>query len=429
MQRRTFVTGLGLTGLALTTACAKGGQDSDGDTSKVTAETEASLTLFYWDKNQTKTVEENLKRFKEKYPKIKVTTNLAGYQDYWKKLRTQAQGDELPDVFWMNGPNIQLYAGNDMLEPLDDVTELGIDWGNYPEALVDLYTFDEKHYGIPKDFDTIACWYNKKIFEQAGVELPQSGWTWDDFHEAAKTISDWGKSKEIYGGVLGFAENQSTYYNTIPQAGGHFLKDNKSGFDDPKSVKGLKVIADWVADGSIAPVDVVTDLKAVNMFKTGKTAMLWCGDWFLSDFIETFKGKESDYDVIELPKDEKQATVIHGLSWAVSQKSANKAAAKVLAAWMGSKESAETEAKNGTAIPAFNDTQDAWVQSAPTWNLQVHIDAADYAVPYPVSENTTAWEDRQNDFLLPAFSGEKDVEEAASEYATFMNEALAKEQG
>ncbi|WP_406716626.1 ABC transporter substrate-binding protein [Trueperella pyogenes] len=425
MKRRSFLAGMVLSCLVLA-SCQAGAGGSDTQT--ISADSQAELTLFYWDKNQTKTVEDNIKRFNEEYPNIKVTTNLAGYSDYWKKLRTQAQGDELPDVFWMNGPNIQLYASNGMLEPLDEVTRLGIDWANYPQALVDLYTFEGKHYGIPKDFDTIALWYNKKIFEQAGVDLPKSGWTWKDFHDTAKAISNWGKDQGIYGCALSFAENQSTYYNTIPQAGGFFLKDGKSGFDDPASIEGLKALADWAADGSIAPVDVVTDLKANNMFKTGKAAMLWAGDWQTPDFAESFKGKESDYDVIELPRQQKQATVIHGLSWAVSQKSINKAAAKALAAWMGSEESQKVEAKNGTAIPAFNGTQDSWVRSAPAWNLQAYIDAASYAVPYPVSKNTTAWEDRQNEVLLPGFSGKKSIKEVANEFATLHNEALAKEQ-
>lgn len=145
MKRRSFLAGMVLSCLVLA-SCQAGAGGSDTQT--ISADSQAELTLFYWDKNQTKTVEDNIKRFNEEYPNIKVTTNLAGYSDYWKKLRTQAQGDELPDVFWMNGPNIQLYASNGMLEPLDEVTRLGIDWANYPQALVDLYTFEGKHYGI-----------------------------------------------------------------------------------------------------------------------------------------------------------------------------------------------------------------------------------------------------------------------------------------
>ncbi|WP_446909783.1 extracellular solute-binding protein, partial [Klebsiella pneumoniae] len=84
-----------------------------------------------------------------------------------------------------------------------------------PEALVKLYTYDGKHYGVPKDFDTIGVFYNKKIFKDAGVELPTADWTWDDFHDKAKKISDWGKSKGIYGCATTInGDGQGTYYNT-----------------------------------------------------------------------------------------------------------------------------------------------------------------------------------------------------------------------
>ncbi|MDO5721291.1 MAG: sugar ABC transporter substrate-binding protein [Actinomycetaceae bacterium] len=431
LNRRNFlaVLAFGTTSAALA-ACSKdsGTSAGAGSAETLSPDTKAELTLAYWDKNQSPTIEANLASFKEKYPNITVTTNLSGYADYWKKLRTQAEGKNLPDVLWMNGPNIQLYAGNDMLEPLDVVTDMGIKWEDYPKALVDLYTFDGKHYGIPKDFDTVGVFYNKKIFADAGVEPPQSGWTWEDFHEKAKAISDWGKDKGIWGAACPVASNQSTYYNTIYQAGGYVIKDGKSGYDDPKTIEGLKCWVDWIADGSVAPPDVVADVKPNNMFTGEKSAMFWSGDWIAAEIAEAFKGREEDIEVIELPKKEKQATIIHGLGWAVSQHSTNKAAAKALAAHMACKESQEVEAANGTAIPAFNGTQDPWLATYPKWNCKVFIDGADqYAVPYPVSKNTEAWASTEGDYVIPAFSGTKPVEEAAKELAAAMNEALAKE--
>lgn len=430
IDRRGFIAGAALATLAIA-GCSSSKKDAGSGTASIAPDTSAELVLAYWDKNQTRTVKENIKSFNKKYPNVKVTTNLAGYEDYWKKLRTQAQGNELPDVFWMNGPNIQLYAGNGMLAPIDKVTDAGVKWSDYPEALVKLYTYDDKHYGVPKDFDTIGVFYNKKIFKDAGVELPTADWTWDDFHDKAKKISDWGKSKGIYGCATTInGDGQGTYYNTIFQAGGFVIKDDKSGFDDPKSIEGLQCWADWVKDGSVASPKVITDTKPSQMFKSGKSAMYWSGDWTASELAEEFKGHENDYDVVVLPKKDRKATVIHGLGWVVSARSANQAAALAFVAHMGSKQAQETEARNGTAIPAFHGTQDPWVKAFPQWNCRMFVDAATaYAVTYPVSRNTSVWADKEADYVNPAFSGEMPVPETARKLATFMNDALAKEKG
>ena len=104
------------------------------------------------------------------------------------------------------------------------------------------------------------------------------------------------------------------------------------------------------------------------------------------------------------------------------------AAALALIAHMSGRESQDVEAKNGTAIPALNGTQDAWVKSFPKWNCKIFVDAAtNYAVTYPVSRSTNSWADREADFLNPAFGGEKPVSEAAKKLAAFMNDALNKE--
>lgn len=436
MNRRRFLAGLSALVLsASVAACAdtggagQSGASGDGGASTLSADTSAEISLAYWDKAQTPTIEANIASFNKKYPNIKVTTNLAVYKEYWQKLRTQAEGSTLPDVMWMNGPNIQLYAENGLLLPFDDATSYNIKWEDYPSALVDLYTVNGTHYGIPKDFDTIAVFYNKKIFEQAGVPEPKAGWTWEDFHAAAKKISEWGKDKGIWGCATTInGDGQGTYYNTILQAGGYIIKDGKSGFDDPKSIEGLQFWADLVADGSVAPPAIVSDTKPTDMFNSGKTAMMWAGDWEAPEIAEAYAGRLGEINVVELPKKEKQATVIHGLSWVVSKDTKNVEAAKALAAHMASKESQETEAKNGTAIPAFNGTQEPWIASYPDWNVHVFVDAAaTYAVPYPVSKNTDVWSNAEADYVIPAFAGEKPVKEQAVALASFMNDALSKE--
>lgn len=341
LTRRSVLTGTLATSIALALAACSDDGGSGADTSaSIAPDTKAELTLAYWDKSQTPTIDANIKSFNETYPNITVTTNLTAYADYWKKLRTQAEGRTLPDVMWMNGPNIQLYAGNDMLEPLDDVTAAGIAWSDYPTSLVDLYTYQGVHYAIPKDYDTIGVFYNKTLFASAGAALPTEDWTWEDFHTAARTISAWGKDQGIWGCATTVnGDGQGTYYNTIAQAGGYVIKDGRSGFDNPASVKGLQCWADWIADGSVAPPAVVADTKPESMFTSGKSAMLWAGDWQCAPIAEAFAGRLEEVDVAPLPQGEKRGSIIHGLGWAVARTSGNKAAAKALAAHMASRAS------------------------------------------------------------------------------------------
>lgn len=427
MKRRHFLVGTaGLGATAVLAACGGDENNNAGTTSSsptsLDPDTEASLTLFYWDKEQSATVDDNIKAFNDVYPKITVTTSLASYADYWTKLRTQAEGDELPDVFWMNGPNIQLYASNGMLATLDDLDD--VDWSKYPPALVDLYTVDDQHYGVPKDYDTIACWINKAVFDDAGIEVPTEGWTWDEHHTAAKTIADKGS---FHGALIGVASGQETYYNTIPQAGGYVIQDGKSGYDDPKTWDGVQYLADMIADGSVPSLQVMSDTSAQDLFLNGKGGILWGGSWSATPIRDAFPD-QTQIVAVPLPVGEKQASVIHGISYVANAKSSNLAAAKALVQNMTSQAANEVEAKNGTAIPAYTGTQDQWVEQAPDYNLNIFIEAAEnYAVPYPVSKNTSAWASLEPEYLNKAFSGEMSVEEACTALADEMNKLLEAE--
>ena len=95
-------------------------------------------------------------------------------------LEAGAQGGSLPDVFWMHSNESQRYMSNDMLLDLTDKIKDSdlIDPENYPEDIWGLYTYDDKYYAVPKDIDTIALWYNKTLFDEAGLDYPTADWTW-----------------------------------------------------------------------------------------------------------------------------------------------------------------------------------------------------------------------------------------------------------
>ena len=118
---------------------------------------------------------------------VNVEVQVVPWDQYWTLLEAGAQGGELPDVFWMHSNYSQKFMSNDILLDLTDrVAESDlIDMDNYYEDIAGLYQLDGKVYAIPKDYDTIGLWYNKTMFDEAGIDYPDESWTWDTFAEAA----------------------------------------------------------------------------------------------------------------------------------------------------------------------------------------------------------------------------------------------------
>jgi len=407
------------------TACASGSTASE----PVTTATSASITYGIWDENQIPALEKNIDDFNKIYPNIEVNIDITPWAQYWTKLQTQASGNTLPDVFWMNGPNFQLYAANDQLEPMTNLIDSGeIDPANYVETLNTLYTLDGVQYGMPKDFDTVGLWYNSAILAEAGVSIPDDTWTWDDFKTAAKTVSDNLADQGVYGVATGLTGGQEGYYNTIFQAGGSVISDDgtTSGYDTPETIAGLQFWADLIANGSSPSLQQLSDTPHNVWFTSGKTAFFWSGTWSVAELAAA--ENTADLNVAPLPRGVQQATSIHGLANVVSSQSTNKGAAQAFQAYMGSREAQTSQAEMGAANPAFIGTGQAFIDSVPRFNLQVFIDEADnYAFPFPISKDTAAWTTVENELLPQAFSGARPVAEVAAELAERMNAALASE--
>ena len=420
-----FTAALGVA--VLVAGCSSGSTAApSGDYEAAASDLTAKITYGVWDQTQVDAIDANIAEFNKEYPNIDVNVNVTPWDSYWPKLQTQASSNTLPDLFWMNGPNFQTYGAADKLEPITgEVKADAIDPDNYPAALNDLYTIDGVQYGVPKDYDTIGLWYNSDIFEKAGVALPTDDWTWDDFDAAASAISTALAGDGIYGAAGGM-DGQTTYYNTIFQAGGEVISDDgkTSGFDSAATEKGLQFWTDLIDSGASPSIQQLSDTPAIQWFTSGKLGMLWSGSWSRtavadSEFADVI-------NVAALPHDEEQATVIHGVSNVVAASGKNKQAAQALQVFLASKEAQQQQGDMGAVIPAFTGTQQAFVDSAPNVNLQVFVDATEYARPYPVSANTAEWNAFENELLPDAFSGTVTVEEAAKSLAEKMNTVLAK---
>ena len=396
----------------------------------LTAMADDAVTIRYgiWDSNQEPTLRAIADKFEEENPDIKVEIELTPYKEYFTALETGATGGSAPDVFWMNAPHVTEYARGGMLTDLSPLIEGSetVAKEDFPESLINLYTVDGTWYGMPKGFDTIAVWYNKEIFDNAGVDYPTDDWTWDDFVSIAEKLTD--PEQGIYGAAVQLDE-QAGWYNTIGSFGGYVISDDKktSGFDDPKTKAGIQCWADLIEKGVSPTYAQLSDTSSQNMFESGKLAMQWNGSWSVSEYLGIDEIKDK-IDVVALPTvDGNRSCVIHGLGNVIFSQTQHPEEAWKFVEFLGGKEAMTMQAEAAIDISARTETTSIWVESHPEYNLQVYMDAAQYAYPYPASANTSAWSSPMYDEVYAAFNGDKTVDEACDELAQIMNDALAAE--
>lgn len=394
---------------------------------KAATDDQVEIRYAFWDAAQQKYLEECVKEFNKTYPNIKITLEPNVWDEYWTKLEAGATGGSIADVFWMNGPNITKYVRGDILMPIDDqVKEAGIDLSKYPQGLVELYNVDGSQYAIPKDFDTIGVWYNKKIFDDAGVEYPKDDWTWEDMADIAKQLTK--EDGTVYGIGAGY-DTQIGIYNTIYAAGGKIISEDKktSGYDMPETQAGIQCWID-LQEAGVSPSEAsIEETQAHIQFMSGRLAMYWGGSWMVGQILDS-EIKE-DADVAELPSiNGNKATVIHGLGNCIYKETKHPEEAWAWVQFLAGKEANELSAEMGAAIPALEGAAEIWVEKYPQFNLKSFIKSSqEYSYPYPASVNTAEWEQYQADNLKKAFSLEVSVSDACAKVAEEMNKVLAAE--
>lgn len=412
-----------LAGLMLTSC----GSNDDGNGNAQTSDGKQTVRFAMWDKNQEKIMKEIADKYMADHEDVDIQVELGTYKDHFTKLETQSQGDVMPDIFFMNAPNFLKFASNDVLEPLDDIiSEKNINMDDFPDALKDMYKYEDHQYGIPKDWDLGALWYNKEIFDQAGLDYPTNEWTWNDMVEAARKI----KESNIEGvwPIAAPADTQTIVYDTIPQAGGYVINEEKtkSGYDSPEAIEGVKAWVDLIEEELSPNLQTLEDTKPVELFKAGKLAMVIEATWNVPEFMQDDNIKDK-IDIVQYPYVKERAVTIHGLSYCMPKSSADNEAAKDFLAYLASPEINDLWAESGTVIPANENSLDKWLNSYPDVNLKAFTDQLEYSHIYPYSKNTSVWNAYEAEELKLIWSGSKTVEEGLKDLATQMNEALDSE--
>lgn len=410
---------------------ACGSKSSDEGEKKPEGSKDAKLTVAIWDSNQEPGLKEIMNDFTEETG-VEVDIQVTPWGDYWTMLEAATQGGDMPDVFWMHSDQIATYAQyDDILLNLSDKIEKSdkIDLNNYPENLVNIYKNEAgDQLAIPKDIDTCAVWYNKTMFDEAGIPYPTSDWTWEDFGEIAKKLTN--PEKNQYGTSIKPGSYQESWYSTIYAYGGEVISEDKtkSGFDNPKTIEAMQLIENIIKDGSMPDYTVVAENNTEELMMAGTVAMTFQGSWMIPDMASNDFIKEN-CDIAPLPKGPNGTkSISNGLGWAASAQGEHTEEAWQLIEYLGSKEAQQKQAELGVTMAAYEGVSDAWKNSHPEFNMQAYLDMLDDAQAYPSSKNTQVWYQVLMERMVDGFSGAKPMDQVCKDFAVEMNQFLAEEQ-
>jgi multiple sugar transport system substrate-binding protein len=404
-MNRKLMAAIGIAGVAVLamTGCASGTPKSDGPVT-------ITYSNFISNGGNEKNLGKIVSAFEKKNPNIKVDVKTLPYDSYGTALQTDLAAGTAADVFDINGPSSYgPYQTSGVLAELD-----GVDGAKYNKALLDSYATDGKQYALPTSFSDVVLYYNKDLFDAAGVKYPTSSWTWADEKAAAEKLTD--KAAGVWGDHQPVTYNE--YYKTLVQNGASFLsKDGKkTTFNTPAGIAAAK----WLVDKSGTVMPTIADGQGTadfdtNLFKSGKLAMLHTGIWVFGTFAES----PANWDIAVEPGNKTTASAVFSNGIGVSATSKHKAEAQKWAEFMSASDSmVDVRLASGWELPAIADSKklDSYLGKGKPANRQAVFDAAKKIAPAPsIGDNQSAMQDAITGELVEAQAGRKTVEQALSD--------------
>lgn len=175
------VSALTITGCAVGNT---GGGDAELSKKPVT------LSLYWWGAGARVTdTEKAVKLFEKQHPNITVKMQSTDWGSYWDKLATTVAGGNAPDVMQFDQVYVASYAQRGALADLGGVKKY-LDTSDLTKNVRDTGEYDGKLYAVPIGLNSIGVAINKSVFEQYGVKVPDSSWTFDDLNTVAKELTE-----------------------------------------------------------------------------------------------------------------------------------------------------------------------------------------------------------------------------------------------
>ncbi|WP_172121119.1 ABC transporter substrate-binding protein [Actinomyces faecalis] len=370
LSRRGFLCGLVTAAGAATLAACSSSSDRPAG---------GPVEYWLWDASQQPAYEACAARFKEKTG-IDVNITQIAWGDYWTKLTAGFIAGTGPDVFTDHIQKFAQFVDLDVLVPLDEQAAWAdVDESAFQDGLIDLWkSEDGKQYGCPKDWDTVAFFYNKTMLAEAGLsEADLEGWDWNledggSFERilARLTVDKNGVRGDeegfdprriaVYGlGIQEAGQDGQTQWSPFTGSVGSWMYTDKETwgthfrFDEPE----LQDTLDWyfglVDKGYLCPAGTFSTTTSTDVqLGSGSIAMCLNGSWMFN----TYAGLDIEVGIARTPvgPNGTSTSLFNGLGDSIVKQSKNIENASKWVAFLGTQEAQDIVASYGIVFPAIS---------------------------------------------------------------------------
>ncbi len=356
------------------------GAKGPGGTSQI------ELTLFTWtEQDELKVNQELLKDFEAAHPGVKVKIiNVSGSREAMQKLETMFSTKSGPDVMSLHGAYYTGFADAGALAPLDPLIQADKDFAlqDIHPRLVELCRYKGKLYSLPRYTSVYAIFYNKTLFQAAGLPTPGTGsWTWDDYLKAARTLTkdrsgsgkpdQWGCVIDFWGARL---------YPWLWTNNADLMDSERQvcRIDSPEAVEALQFVADLRHKYKVCPATTSTERNdALNMFARGSVGMYLSGPW---DIQTLSRAENLKWDVAPFPSRKTKSTMLGTENYAVYAASKHPKEAWELFKFLLSAKAQAVMADKLDKMPSrLSVLKGAYAAGRATYNRSVYVSALEYA--------------------------------------------------
>ena len=365
--------------------------------------------------------------FSAAHPEIEIELqHIPGQSDYRQRLATAFSSGEPPDVMLLNYRRFGTFAAQGGLEPLVTYLEKSdvIHEADFFAPAINSFKLDGQLWCIPQNVSSLVVYYNKDLFDAAGVPYPSDDWTWDDFLAAARALTlDTNSDGTIDQYGVGIEPSIFRLAPFIWQAGGELVdnqeKPTRLTIDTPEALAAFQWFVDLQVKEHVVP-DAVSESAedGESRFLNGRLAM-----YFNSRRgVPTYRTITSfTWDVAPLPQGETAASILHSDGYCMAQATQNKDAAWTFIEFANSAEGQTLVATSGRTVPSLVSVASSEAFLAPDQppaNSRIYIDTIPTLRWVPIMTTWIGIEETAGQEVERAFYGQATVEEAAATAVT-----------